>query len=77
MCNAQVACLGGHMLAVCVPALFETRQDKTGGHFQNCLDRDKTTYVWSCCSRKFRKNLEKIRDRMGLLSTTWKSLEWS
>ena len=59
----------GHlvMLEVCIPGLF-LRQDKTGGHFSNCRDRDTNTYVWSCYSGKFRKNLG--RDGTGLLSTT-------
>ena len=43
-------------LEVCVPSLFfETRQDETGGHFPNCRDRDKTTFVWFCCSGKIRE----------------------
>ena len=64
---------------VCIPELVwnETRQDETGGHWPNCRDRDETTYVWSCHLGQFRKNMGKIRDRGGLLSTTQEILEWS
>ena len=45
-------------LRVCVPSLVlvETGQDKTGGHFQYCQDRDKTTCAWSHCLGHFEKN---------------------
>ena len=59
-------------LEVCVPELFFSKRDETGGHFPNSRDCDKTTYVWYCCSGKFMKNLG--RDYSVLLG---KSLEWS
>ena len=39
---------------------FKARRDRTGGHFPNCQDRDKTTYVWSCCSDNSGKIWEKF-----------------
>ena len=45
------------VIKVCIPSLvlFETRQDKTEGHFPHWQDRDKTTYVWSHCLGIFGK----------------------
>ena len=69
-------------LEVCVPELVsnEKRQDVTGRQFPNWRDRDKTTSLWSRCSEKFGKKSGKIRDGMGLLSTTreksWMVLKW-
>ena len=69
-------------LEVCVPELISngTRQDETGRQFPNWRDRDKTTSLWSRCSEKFGKKSGKIRDGMGLLSTTreksWMVLKW-
>ena len=53
------------------------RQDDTGGHFLNWWYRGKTTVFWYHCLRKFGKNLGKIWDGTGLLSSTWESLKWS
>ena len=62
------------MVRVCVPSLilFETIQDKTGGHFSNWRDRDKTACVSSSCSGNFRefnqKNLEVYQKLIFLIT---------
>ena len=45
-------------IEVCIPSLVwnETRQDGTGGHFPNQRHHDGTSFFWSCCSGKSRKN---------------------